>query len=427
MINGVYHGIIRGASIINRSGGGTEYLAKHGGGVTQCAQLQPGNDGYCDALALAERRHIVVVAATGNDDKTDAVGFPSSQPSVLAVGATIDFENLWTQDFSGGFILPNGTNRIENGTKPELVAPGKRLISTFYTGGTWQYNCNDDLNADLNPLGVGQGFDECTGTSMATPVVTGVVAIVRSVNPLLTRSDVVSRVLNTGRVTASGYKMPDTLASVQNVMATNSSISPMFAMVTVGSNSNRFYTSSPQMARAAFAGTMLPTLNQSTVPVYYTPDVNAATTAGYTAFPDTAGASIPPRAYFKVWTRFNIGGIGMVPLYRLSKLQNRGDGKDECGFNMPLPSKPIPVQHVYTTNVDELAALQTATNGNCFKLDGIEGYVAWYNMTGALEELYRLYNPTADSFIVVPTSKIALANSLGYTHYPWWLGWVVPN
>ena len=64
--------------------------------------------------------------------------------------------------------------------------------------------------------------------------------------------------------------------------------------------------------------------------------------------------------------------------------------------------------------------------GQCYKYDGVEGYVAPSNL-GSLEQLYQIYHPTADSYILVPSSKVALANSLGYNLYQTSLGWVVPN
>jgi hypothetical protein len=64
--------------------------------------------------------------------------------------------------------------------------------------------------------------------------------------------------------------------------------------------------------------------------------------------------------------------------------------------------------------------------GQCYKYDGIEGYVAPSNL-GGLQELFQLYNPAADSFILVPSSKVSLVNGIGYTQNQTSLGWVVPN
>ena len=168
---------------------------------------------------------------------------------------------------------------------------------------------------------------------------------------------------------------------------------------------------------------MLPTLIAPFSPVYYVPDPNAPTVTGYTAFPDS---TVQPRAYFKVYTRIKVSQTALKPLYRLSKLQNLGNGRDGCGNLMPVPTKPIPVIHTYTTNKNTRNQLMGTGAGQCYKYDGVEGYVAPSNL-GGLQELIQLYNPTADSYILVPSSKVSLANGLGYTQQPTSLGWVVPN
>jgi hypothetical protein len=168
---------------------------------------------------------------------------------------------------------------------------------------------------------------------------------------------------------------------------------------------------------------MLPTLNASTTPVYYVPDANAPVVTGYPAFPDS---TVQPRAYFKVYTKLKVNQTTLKPLYRLSKLQDVGNGRDACGNLMPVPGKPIPVIHTYTTNKTTRNQLTGNGSGQCYKYDGVEGYVAPSNL-GSLQQLYQIYNPTADSYILVPSSKVALANSLGYTLYQTSLGWVVPN
>lgn len=63
----------------------------------------------------------------------------------------------------------------------------------------------------------------------------------------------------------------------------------------------------------------------------------------------------------------------MNPVFPLSKLQNPGSGTDACGTPMPVPSRPEPVIHFYTTSKSERDALIAATYGNCFKYDDVEG------------------------------------------------------
>lgn len=267
---------------------------------------------------------------------------------------------------------------------------------------------------------------------MAAPHVLGVAAVVRSINPLLTVADLKSLLTNTSTnisppagVTPPGgwFKQPNMLSAVTAAIA-NGSVWPAFAMVTSGSSSNRFTTAIPQMARAAIAGTMLPTLIHPTyATVVYEPDPSAPVVFGYSSFPDSTST---PTAYFNVYTKLKTSSATLKPLYRLSKLQNLGSGTDACGTPMPVPTKPKAVIHFYSTNKSERDARMAPTNGNCFKYDGVEGYVAPSDL-GGLQQLYRLYNPTADSWILVPTAHLATANGLGYTQQQTSLGWVLPN
>lgn len=431
-INGLNHAAMRGAQFVNFSGQDNGYLpGAHGGTVTRCQVLpNPDADAYCLALKTLRLREVMLVAASGNDTIiNDYVDFPAREPDSIAVGATKYTGQIWFNETGIGGLGSNlGTTALTGSRFVDFVAPGAEIMSTFYTGAQWipngpsQWQCRDDLFPN--------GYDKCSGTSMAAPHVLGVAAVARSINPLLTVPALKTLLTSTStNVTppsgvsppGSSFKQPNMLNAVNSAIA-NGSTWPAFAMVTKFSSSNRFTTAIPQMARAAIAGTMLPTPIPSGA-VLYMPDPSAPVVAGYPAFPDW-GAS--PRAYFKVYTKLKSSSTNLKPLYRLSKLQNLGSGTDASGTPMPVPSKPEPVIHFYTASKSERDALIVATYGNCFKYDGIEGYVAPSNL-GGLQQLFRLYNPTTDSWILVPSSHVTTANGLGFTQQQSSLGWVVPN
>ena len=95
-------------------------------------------------VAYARRKGAVVVAASGNDG-TDRLYYPGALPGVLAVGATDD----------AGQVTAFSTW----GEQVDLVAPGTDVYSAFL----------DD------------GYAYASGTSQATPFVSGAAALMRSV------------------------------------------------------------------------------------------------------------------------------------------------------------------------------------------------------------------------------------------------------
>lgn len=263
---------------------------------------------------------------------------------------------------------------------------------------------------------------------MSTPLVTGVMATARSVNPLLSRASLYTTAFNNSRLLSSGYKIPDALQIYNAVASSNGSLTPMFrlSIFGVGHRWDNLHTVFPQMATAAIKGTLLPA--SGSPPASYSPDGNAPTVAVYPKFPDTGVFGGTPTAYFFVYTRPVVSGITMLPLYRLSKLENTGAGTDECGNSMLVPGKPAPVSHVYTTSTTELATFRgSAGASNCFRYDGIEGYVASYNWNGALEALYRAYDPVYDAYTLVPQRYLASQVAMGYTAGQTILGYVQPN
>lgn len=117
-----------------------------------------------DAIETAYDNGVVLVASSGNNNYF--VYYPASHPYVIAVGATD--QNNERCSFSN------------YGDNLELVAPGQGILSTVL-----QNNYNYD-----------------SGTSFAAPQVSGVVALMLSVNPTLTPDQIRSTLRNTC------YKIP---------------------------------------------------------------------------------------------------------------------------------------------------------------------------------------------------------------------------
>lgn len=124
------------------------------------------NKAIQDALDYAyNEKNIVVVAAAGNFGNKagtgDSVTFPANYPSVISVAASD--ENYKRASFSS------------TGPTVEITAPGDGVLSTY----------------------VGGDFGMMNGTSMATPHVAGVVALLREIHPDETAAQLRQRMTRT--------------------------------------------------------------------------------------------------------------------------------------------------------------------------------------------------------------------------------------
>jgi subtilisin family serine protease len=125
--------------------------------------LSLGNRGYPDdplarAVDNAVAQGLTVIVAAGNDGLFHAIGSPAGAANAITVGASyFDDDNLIAvADFSS-----RGPATRTGAIKPDLLAPGVRILSTV-----------------LN-----HGYGESSGTSMATPYVAGLAALLLEQHP----------------------------------------------------------------------------------------------------------------------------------------------------------------------------------------------------------------------------------------------------
>jgi subtilisin family serine protease len=128
IVNAVYYAIDNGARVINMSIESPQF-----------------SQAFAEACTRAEAADVVIIAATGNQSNTQ-ISYPAGYQNVMAVGAVDINDNL--ADFSN------------TGQGIDLVAPGVDVLSC-----------------------VPNGYQLMDGTSMASPYVAGVAAMIRSLHP----------------------------------------------------------------------------------------------------------------------------------------------------------------------------------------------------------------------------------------------------
>lgn len=151
-----------------------------------------GNDMHSQILNVAMEAGIVVSVAAGNDgpDNDGLSGMGSSDLSIT-VGATDDLNTINREDdtiagySSRGPRRDNGDGNPLNELKPELSAPGSNIIQA--EGCVTSGLCNNLLGGDAADNGyTGRG----SGTSYATPSVSGIIALMLEANPELSPAEV---------------------------------------------------------------------------------------------------------------------------------------------------------------------------------------------------------------------------------------------
>jgi subtilisin family serine protease len=164
-------------------------------------------DPLCAAVRAAVASGITVVVAAGNYGSTPdgrevygSISSPGDEPSVITVGSA---NNRGTPDrgddiinaFSGRgptrgtYLDDTGTRQHDNVVKPDLVAPGNRVIGALSTDrvGLVKNLLTRDYPQLVVSMGApGTGLMLASGTSFSTPVISGTVALLLQANPGLT-------------------------------------------------------------------------------------------------------------------------------------------------------------------------------------------------------------------------------------------------
>jgi hypothetical protein len=363
-----------------------------------------------------------MVASSGNG--RTQLDFPAADPRVIAVGGfqqNLAIWDLWPSCPQGYGLTQCGSNftTAANGARQELVAAAQSVLSTTYPG----YNWNADLQCGDGFPGpaFGNGTGWCTGTSMSSPQVAGILGILRSTNPLVhvgadpTVAGTLRRVLaeSTFEALANkswdsfvGYGRPDAAAAVRRMLGkvagatARNRATPLFRLYRDGAK-DYADTTSPQMA----IGMMINTTQA------WKPDAAAALVPNYPDFPHDPdeGTPPPPRAAAYVLTTEYTPRSewpALVPLHLMDK--DLSGTRDVDDFLLVTTTADIEYAHNHGYN---LRAIQGYVYAPCTPEPGC--------IPPGAEKLYRACNTAAVDCATFLESETAAFAAKGYvTTFP---------
>ncbi len=171
--------------------------------VYESAKLDP----LCQAVESAWKAGIVVVVAAGNEGRnnsahTDGYGTitaPGNDPYVITVGAMKPMGTTTRADDLIASYSSKGPTLYDHTAKPDIVAPGNMAVSVLASSSAtlikkYPTNIVALSSYSTNAKGASSYFS-LSGTSMATPVVSGAVALLLQKSAGLTPDQVKARLM----------------------------------------------------------------------------------------------------------------------------------------------------------------------------------------------------------------------------------------
>lgn len=218
----------------------TAYASSYDGGELVCDLLvthpdAPDADQPKVALCLADGAadvelfpvsgyfyHDGLDATLNAGDNTHSVNSPSSAPCVIGVGAT-GWRTQFTNYLGEVKVYDNGTDGVrtpfssvgptwDGRIKPDVMAPGQNIVSSYSSYYIEHNPTASDISSDVRHFDYGgrtYAWNANGGTSMAAPVVTGIIALWLEADPTLTMQDCLD-------IFAQSCRHPDTALAYPN-------------------------------------------------------------------------------------------------------------------------------------------------------------------------------------------------------------------
>jgi subtilisin family serine protease len=293
---GKYRGVASGASILdakvlddNGSGqeswiiAGMQWAVDQGAdvanlslGSTDSPELDPLEQAVDELSATSDTLFVI---AAGNGYRDGTIGSPGSADAALTVGAVDDEDNL--ADFSS-----RGPRVGDSAIKPDVTAPGVDIVAALHSDGT--------IGEPVEP-----GYTSLSGTSMATPHVSGAAALLAQQHPSATGEQLKALLSASAKPTAGltafqqgAGRIDVAHAITQTVRTEPTSVSvgtvawphdddvPVTRPVTYVNDGDADVTLALSLESSAPAGMFSLSANEITVPAGGTADVSVTTDAG---------------------------------------------------------------------------------------------------------------------------------------------------